>query len=338
MEKGRPQRDADSDRPPTWQIAMQRAIRSVDALLEYLQLTPEQVPELERDSAFPLLVPWEFVQRMRPGEPRDPLLLQVLPSLQERVAATGYVRDPVGDGECSPASGLLHKYASRVLLVASGMCAVHCRYCFRRHYPYDESPTTGDQWKAALDYVASHPEIDEVILSGGDPLSLGNARLSQLVGSIASIPHVRRLRVHTRFPVMIPQRIDEELLGLLESVRLRSWFVLHINHAHELDASLIHACDQLRRAGVVVLNQAVLLRGINDTIDSQFALCRDLINAGIQPYYLHQLDRVVGAAHWECDEALGHEIVQGLRERLPGYAVPRFVREVAGELSKTLLR
>jgi len=277
------------------------------------------------------------VAKMQLGNPQDPLLLQVLPVAQERERPVGFVDDPVGDREVQTASGMLQKYAGRVLLIASGMCAVHCRYCFRRHYPYDASPKSQAAWSEAFEGIARDASIEEVILSGGDPLSLGNGRLSQWMDQLESIPHVQRLRWHTRFPVVLPSRIDEALCERIGRSRLSMWMVLHINHPREIDSELRAAIARLKRRGVSMLNQAVLLRGINDSLEVQRLLCRDLVNAGVQPYYLHQLDPVVGAAHFQCDPQLGETLVRALREELSGYAVPRFVQEIPGRQSKTLL-
>jgi EF-P beta-lysylation protein EpmB len=324
-------------RATNWQSALQGAVRSVDELLSLLQLRFEDVPDCDRESGFPLLVPREYIARMHPRDPRDPLLLQVLPRGLENSFASGFVSDPVGDLTSEAAPGLLHKYPSRVLMIATGICAVHCRYCFRRHFPYEETPKSFADWQPALRAIAEDSSVEEVILSGGDPLSLGNARLQQLVHAIDSIPHVRRLRFHTRFPLMIPSRIDEGFLELLRQTRLATLMVWHINHANEIDEHVTEAVGELRRAGVQLLNQSVLLRGINDSLDSQCLLSLRLVDIGILPYYLHQLDRVEGAAHFECSVDTGLALVAAMRERLPGYAVPRFVREIPGESSKTLL-
>ncbi|MBM3966471.1 MAG: EF-P beta-lysylation protein EpmB [Planctomycetes bacterium] len=322
-----------------WQRSMQNAVRSVPELLECLALRPEDFPgPVDLENPFPLFVPREFIARMNPGDPLDPLLLQILPTSEERIQTPGYQRDPVGDEYVERAPGLLHKYTSRVLMIASGLCAVHCRYCFRRHFPYDESPKSNEQWQRAIDLIASDPSIREVILSGGDPLSLGNQRLKGLGNTIESIEHVQRLRIHTRFPVMIPNRIDSEFCDWIASSRLSCWVVLHINHANEIDQALTRAIRALKLAGASVLNQAVLLRGINDTVVLQRNLCERLIDVGVQPYYLHQLDHVEGAAHFETPLVVGEQIIDELRKLLPGYAVPRLVREVSGEPHKTLLR
>ena len=327
---------------PTWQSALREAVRSVDELLELLDLSPDQLPSLDRSPDFPLLVPREYVQRMERSNPQDPLLLQVLPLAQEYQQYPGFEIDAVGDSASIRQPGLLHKYQSRALLIATGLCAVHCRYCFRRHYPYEDSPKSLAHWEDSIRYIADNPQIDEVILSGGDPLSLGNAKLFGLIEKITSIDHVTRLRIHTRFPVMIPHRIDTEFVDRLvaiftSQIHKSAWLVLHVNHANEIDRALAQACLKLRRSGAVLLNQAVLLRGINDSFEAQRDLCKKLSDIGVLPYYLHQLDRVHGTAHFECDQQQGESLVARLRSELSGYAVPRFVKEIAGENSKTLI-
>jgi EF-P beta-lysylation protein EpmB len=322
----------------SWKLSLQQAIRSLGELLDVVDLSRDQLPPLDESPDFPLLVPREFAARMKRGDPSDPLLLQVLPLASERESVAGYSDDAVGDSNATKSPGLIHKYPTRALLVASGMCAVNCRYCFRRHFPYDEAPKSLIQWHEALGYIAEHPQIQEVILSGGDPLSLGNSKLFELLRAANQISHVQRIRIHTRFPVMIPSRIDTEFLEEISAMERAIWMVLHINHVREIDQELCDALKGLRRAGVILMNQAVLLRGVNDTFEAQRDLCVGLVNAGVQPYYLHQLDRVGGAAHFESDVALGEQIVDRLRSELSGYAVPRFVREVAGESSKTLIR
>lgn len=322
----------------SWQQSLQRAVRKVDDLLALLDLTKEQVSTCDSENSFPLLVPREYVARMIKGDPMDPLLLQILPLGDEQLLEPGFIADPVGDSASERAPGLLHKYASRVLFIATGMCAVHCRYCFRRHYPYEEKPRSFEQWQPALQAIEGDSSIEEVILSGGDPLSLNNARLHQLIDAIEAIPHIVRLRIHTRFPLMIPNRIDDGLLELFAQSRLKTVMVWHINHSREIDDAVAASARRLQQAGVMLLNQSVLLRRVNDTLDAQIELSKRLVEIGIVPYYLHQLDRVHGAAHFECPANVGEELVNAMRERLPGYAVPRFVREVAGEPSKSLIR
>ena len=274
---------------------------------------------------------------MRPGDPADPLLRQVLPLDAEAEDHPGFSRDPVADGQASLLPGLLHKYEGRVLIVTTGACAVHCRYCFRHHFPYEQSPRTPAEWRGALQQIAADAEIREVILSGGDPLMLIDASLARLAKSLAEIPHVRRLRVHTRLPIMIPERVTDELLDWLTGTRLSPVMVIHANHAAELQGDAAAAVRRIVSAGVPTLNQAVLLRSVNDSVEVLAELSERLVDLGVIPYYLHQLDRVAGAAHFEVPVDEGLRIVEELRRTLPGYAVPRYVREVAGEPYKVAL-
>jgi EF-P beta-lysylation protein EpmB len=274
---------------------------------------------------------------MRPGDLDDPLLRQVLPLPDEQAEATGFVADPVDDAAAVRQPGMLHKYAGRVLLVTTGACAIHCRYCFRRHFPYSDAPRSLADWQPALDEIADDPSIHEVILSGGDPLMLVDHTLAALVGELASIAHLRRLRIHTRLPIVIPERVTDEMISMLQHARLTPIVVLHANHANELDDAVLAALAKFSDAGIPLLNQAVLLRGVNDSTTSQAALCEQLVNHRVLPYYLHQLDRVAGAAHFAVPRETGHHIIAELREQLPGYAVPRFVAEIPGELGKTIL-
>jgi EF-P beta-lysylation protein EpmB len=313
-------------------------IRDAATLLERLDLTPEQAgfsPAAARD--FPLRVPRAYVDRMTPGDPADPLLRQVLAIEAENDAVAGFGPDPVGESEHSPVPGVLHKYAGRALLVATGACAVHCRYCFRRHFPYQEQMATGSRLEQALAWLADRPDIDEVILSGGDPLSLSDRRLAELLGELAAIPHLRRLRIHTRLPVVEPARLTARLRALLADQRWQSVLVLHANHGRELSADLEAGLAPLRGAGVTLLNQAVLLQGVNDSADALADLGERLFAAGVLPYYLHLLDPVDGAAHFEVDEAVARSLHDQLRARLPGYLVPRLVREQSGAPAKTVL-
>jgi EF-P beta-lysylation protein EpmB len=261
----------------------------------------------------------------------------VLPLDAEAEERTGFSRDPVADRQASRLPGLLHKYEGRVLMVTTGACAVHCRYCFRRHFPYHETPRTPADWQGALERIAADKSIHEVILSGGDPLTLVDATLAQLAESIADIPHVRRLRIHTRLPIMIPERVTAALLDWLTGTRLAPVMVIHANHPAELQGSAAAAVRSIVIAGVPTLNQAVLLRGVNDSVEALAELSERLVDLGVIPYYLHQLDRVAGAAHFEVPVDEGLRIVEGLRRTLPGYAMPRYVREVAGELYKVAL-
>ena len=286
---------------------------------------------------FPLFAPLEYIRRMQPGDPGDPLLRQVLPVARELDDVPGYLADPVDDTAATRRPGLLQKYPGRVLIVATPTCAVHCRYCFRRHFDYDTTPRTMDDWQPALDQISGDPTIQEVVLSGGDPLTLPDARLEWLIERLQSIPHLRRLRLHTRLPIVIPQRVTDELVTCLRATRLTPVVVVHANHAAELDEDVAQALAQLVDAGIPVLNQSVLLRGVNDAADTLIALSLRLLDLRVLPYYLHQLDQVAGAAHFHVPIERGRELIAAMRCQLPGYAVPRYVREEPGRASKTLL-
>lgn len=325
-----------SDHPERWQRAMAEAVTDPAELIALLGLDPALVAPARRAAArFGLKVPRGFVSRMRRGDPGDPLLRQVLPLAAELEEAPGFVADPVADLASEAAPGLLRKYAGRSLLVATGACGVHCRYCFRREYPYADHAAGGGRWREAVAAIAADPSIHEAILSGGDPLSLGNARLASLVDALGDIPHLRRLRIHTRQPVVLPERVDEGLLALLRRTRLATVVVVHANHAAEIDGNVAAALAAMAGRGAMLLNQSVLLAGVNDSVESLAALSERLAEAGVLPYYLHLLDRVRGAAHFEVPEAVAVALVEELRNRLPGYLVPRLVREEAGAGSKT---
>jgi EF-P beta-lysylation protein EpmB len=317
---------------------MKDAVRDADELCRLLDL-PEEFASAARASAgqFPLFVPRGFIARMRPGDPNDPLLRQVLPVADETRDVAGFVADPVDDAAATRQPGLLQKYDGRVLLVTTGACAVHCRYCFRRSFPYETSPRSIDDWRPAIDEIASDDSIREVILSGGDPLTLVDSTLAGLIDELADIEHVRRLRVHTRLPIVIPERVTDSLVNALCGAGQATVVVVHANHVNELDEQVAAALTKLADAGFMLLNQAVLLAGVNDSVEAQAALSERLVDVRVLPYYLHQLDRVAGAAHFEVPVDKGRKIVSGLRARLPGYAVPRYVEEVAGAVSKTEL-
>ena len=321
-----------------WHQAMAQAVRDPDALIDLLEL-PESFREPARRAAglFPLLVPRSFLARIRRGDPHDPLLAQVLPLGLEETSVFGFGTDPVGDAAARQAPGLLHKYHGRALLITTGACAIHCRYCFRRHYPYGDEPKRLADWDRAFETIAADATLHEVILSGGDPLMLTDARLQALCDRIGAIPHVTRLRLHTRLPIVLPERVTPRLLEILHAAGPTPIVVVHANHAQELSGSCADALRRMVRGGLTVLNQAVLLRGVNDTLEAQASLCERLVDLGVIPYYLHQLDRVAGAAHFEVSEVTGRKLIAQLRRRLPGYAVPRYVRETAGGEYKEIL-
>ena len=315
---------------PAWQEQLSRAVRSVDELLQLLQIDPELAKIRPLQSDFPLRVPYGFIQRMAKGDSRDPLLLQVLPLAREAEEVAGFERDPLDEVDAMPTPGLLHKYQGRALLTMTGACAIHCRYCFRRHFPYtDANPVTG-HWQPAIKYLEQHPDISELILSGGDPLTLTDTRLHSLTEQLENLAHMRTLRIHTRLPIVLPERIDSGLLSWIKSQTLKVVFVVHCNHPNEIDHSVTAALEKLAAAGVTLLNQSVLLRDINDSAATLARLSECLFAAGVLPYYLHQMDRVKGAAHFEVGVERAREIMTRLRATLPGYLLPRLVQEIPG--------
>ncbi|MEJ2362237.1 MAG: EF-P beta-lysylation protein EpmB [Gammaproteobacteria bacterium] len=324
--------------PTAWQTALAQAIRDPARLLQELRLPIALLPAAQAAARqFPLRVTRSYLRRIRPGDPQDPLLRQVLPLAEECVSAPDAVTDPVGDLNAMPSPGLLHKYHGRALLVATGACAIHCRYCFRRHFPYARSNPLHQHRQASLDYLREHPEVEELILSGGDPLSLSDAQLSSWIRDCETIPHLQTLRLHTRLPVVLPERVDDALCHWLTHTRLQKVIVLHVNHALEIDAEVVEAIQALHRCGATLLNQSVLLRGVNDSIETLAQLSRTLFNHGILPYYLHQFDPVQGAMHFAVPASEGQALMSRLRDRLPGYLVPRYVQEIPGMAAKSPL-
>jgi EF-P beta-lysylation protein EpmB len=317
---------------------MAAAITSAEALVATLGLEPALIePARTAAAKFRLRVPRSYVARMRHGDANDPLLRQVLPISQELEPVPHYGADPLGESAALRAPGLLQKYRGRALLITTSACAIHCRYCFRREFPYAEQTSEAARFSEAVAQIARDPSIEEVLLSGGDPLSLSDARLTSLTDALTRIPHVRRLRVHTRQPIVLPSRVDAGLIAWLSGIKLPMVFVLHTNHPNEIDASVRDACATLRAAGVTLLNQTVLLQGVNDDPGVLADLSRTLFEAGVLPYYLHALDRVSGAAHFAIPDARAQEIAGDLAATLPGYLVPRLVREVEGAPAKVTL-
>lgn len=322
----------------SWQAEIRLAVRDTAELCRRLELPPEFARKAVHGAAqFQVFVPPSYLARIEPGIPHDPLLRQVLPLWEEGQMVDGFSTDPVGDAPATLHPGVLQKYRGRALLIATGSCAVHCRYCFRRHFPYEEAPHSEAAWDSALAAIAADPSITEIILSGGDPLMLVDSRLALLVKKIAELPQVVRLRIHTRLPIMVPRRVTDELLQMLSTTRPTSVMVIHANHVRELAEDVAEALEKLRGVKIMLLNQAVLLRGVNDSVDAQRELSERLVTLGVLPYYLHQLDRVAGAAHFEVPIAEGKQIVSELRLQLPGYMVPRYVQEIAGEANKTII-
>ena len=293
-----------------------------------------QRQQLSKAPRFPLNLPLRLAQKIPKKTLSDPILLQFLPTIQEGIPVEGFLADPVEDSSFQVAPKLLHKYEGRALLVCTGACVMNCRFCFRQNFDYTVVDKT---FTEELKAIAQDSSIKEVILSGGDPLSLSDRSLQYLLQSISAIPHVKRIRFHTRFPIGIPERIDESFLNLLKQTPVQIWFILHTNHARELDVDVLSHLKKMQSLGVVLLSQTVLLRGVNDNITALKSLCETLVDHGIFPYYLHQLDRVRGAAHFEVSEEEGRALIAELSKQISGYAVPKYVREIPGEPGKTLL-
>jgi EF-P beta-lysylation protein EpmB len=323
---------------PSWQQELAQAITEPRELLQVLGLDPALAAgALAATSGFRLRVPRGFVRRMRHADPADPLLLQVLPGARELLEQPGFLSDPLAEASATRAPGLLQKYHGRALLITTGACAVHCRYCFRREFPYEAASGIGPRWQQALEAIRADPAIEEIILSGGDPLVLADERLRALTDALRTLPQLRRLRVHTRVPIVLPERVDAGLVNWLQGLPWPSVIVLHCNHANEIDEPVRAAAQRLRAAGATLLNQSVLLAGVNDSLAALEELSAALWSAQILPYYLHLLDRVRGTAHFEVSEARGRALMAALTARLPGYLVPRLVRETPGEPAKTVL-
>ncbi|WP_436873997.1 EF-P beta-lysylation protein EpmB [Kosakonia sacchari] len=321
-----------------WLIQLADVITDPDELLRLLKIDTDEnlIAGGAAKRLFPLRVPRAFAARMQPGNPHDPLLRQVLTSQEEFIAAPGFSPDPL-DEQSSVVPGLLHKYRNRALLLVKGGCAVNCRYCFRRHFPYADNQGNKRNWQGALDYIAVHPELDEIIFSGGDPLMAKDHELDWLLAQLEAIPHIKRLRIHSRLPIVIPARITDTLSARFARSSLQILLVNHINHAQEIGDDFRHAMAQLRQANVTLLNQSVLLRGVNDNAQTLADLSNALFDAGVMPYYLHVLDKVQGAAHFMVSDDEARTIMRELLTLVSGYMVPKLAREIGGEPSKTPL-
>ena len=318
-----------------WQESLARSITDVRELCEILKIRPTTA--LLDKCSFPLRISREYVSRIKPGDEEDPLLKQILPISAELADEEGYTTDPLAEFSVNPVPGLLHKYQSRVLLTVAGSCAINCRFCFRRHFPYSENNPGTQGWKEAINYIAADSKIDEVIFSGGDPLMLKDQYLSDLAHELNQIPHLKRLRIHTRLPIMIPSRINDDFFRWATQQRLQTVMVLHTNHSREIDEEVSAALGRLRAHQIPLLNQAVLLRGVNDQAQSLIELSQTLFSNGVIPYYLHLLDKVAGTAHFAVSEKRALELIQAMTEQMSGYLVPKLAREVAGEKSKHVI-
>jgi len=319
----------------SWQQELANVVTDPKVLLEILNIAPENyLQHFKARQLFPVRVPRPFIERMKRGDINDPLLKQVMPLTQEFIVTDGFVDDPLEEHD-TVAEGLLHKYKHRVLMIVKAGCAINCRYCFRRHFPYADNSPNKARWQEALTYIAQHDEISEVIFSGGDPLMASDEHLTWLIKKIEDIPHVRRLRLHTRLPVVIPQRITAGLVEQLKTSRLKATLVLHINHPNEISQVLADALEPLREARIPLFNQSVLLKEINDDANVLAQLSEALFDVGIQPYYLHMFDPVQGAAHFDVAETDAINIVKQTMAILPGFLMPKLVREIAGQANKT---
>ena len=322
---------------PTWQKELTNAVKNPQQLLKMLEI--EQSNALLGQFArkqFPMLVPLPFIKRMQKGNINDPLLKQVLPIIDEELLSEGFTTDPLGE-QNNQQQGLLHKYKSRVLIILKTACAVNCRYCFRRHFPYAENSINKAQLNDIITYIQQHPDVNEVILSGGDPLMCKDKQLFELISQLEALPQLTRLRIHSRLPVVLPSRITPALINHLQKSKLKIVMVLHINHSQEIDHEFAQAMKRCHQAGIQLLNQSVLLRGVNDNVESLVSLSEALFSVNILPYYLFLLDKVQGAAHFDIEEKQAQQLHQKMQIELPGYLVPRLSREIAGQQSKTLI-
>lgn len=318
-----------------WQKELANVITCPKVLLEMVGLS-SQVHEndIKARSLFPVRVPVPFIKKMRYGDANDPLLLQVMPRHQEFIEKTGFNKDPLEEQNNSQ-PGLLHKYKSRVLVMFKTGCAVNCRYCFRRHFPYQENQLNKRSLLDALEYIKADSNINEVILSGGDPLMAKDDAVSWFMDELEQLPQIKRMRIHSRLPVVIPARITDELCARFAQSPLKIVFINHINHANEIDDDFKAAMQKLKKAGVTLFNQAVILKDVNDSSSAQIALSEALFDADILPYYLFLLDKVAGASHFDIDESQAREIMAEMLNALPGFLVPKLVREIGGQKSKT---
>ncbi len=321
-----------------WQQEYKSSVTNIEELCQILELKVDQLPiNLTSQQSFKLRAPKSYLQRIQKSNPNDPLLLQILPTIYEQQKVSGFIKDPVGDLQSVKSTGLLQKYKGRALLLATSLCAIHCRYCFRRYFPYSVQNPRHDSWQQALHELEYDSSIHEVILSGGDPLVLSDSELSELIKKISSIQHIKRVRIHTRLPVVIPSRICDELLDWIKTSPTKIIIVLHINHPQEINQELHDRLQQLTDINCTLLNQSVLLRNINDEPSTLVALSEALFGSGVLPYYLHLLDKVEGAAHFDVPKTQACKLMQVVAKHLPGYLVPKLVEELPGRHAKSLI-
>lgn len=318
----------------TWKQLLKQNFRDWHKLADFLELTDDQRKIILQQPRFPLNLPLRLANKITKGTLQDPILSQFLPIIDENKSQPGFVKDPTAEETFRSAPKLLHKYEGRALLVCSSVCVMNCRFCFRQNFPYEVNEKS---FAKEIELISQDSSIHEVILSGGDPLSLSDPFLKRILQDIETIPHINRIRFHTRFPIGIPERIDSSFISLLAEVTKQIWFVIHVNHPRELDSDILSKMRELRKLGIIILNQNVLLRGVNDDVQTLKTLFEQLVDNGIVPYYLHQLDRVQGIGHFEVEESKGKELIQAVAALLPGYAIPKYVREIPGEPSKTFL-
>ncbi|MDD2801030.1 MAG: EF-P beta-lysylation protein EpmB [Methylococcales bacterium] len=321
-----------------WQQQLSEAFNSIDDLCHYLHLPIDALPVSNVAATnFPIRVPLSFAACMEKGNPDDPLLKQVLPTQEELIAYPGFNNDPVGDLKATAQTGVIHKYHGRVLLINTGSCAINCRYCFRRNFPYSELQLSKQSELAAINYIRQDRSLSEVILSGGDPLLLNDARLAKLLEQLDDIEHIKRIRIHSRLPIVLPARITDEFIKTLQKSSKQIVIVVHCNHANEINNRVITAFNTLKAHGITLFNQSVLLKGVNDQVDTLCALSEKLFHHGVIPYYLHLLDKAAGTGHFEISETQAVELIKEVQATLPGYLVPKLVKEVAGQNSKQIV-
>ncbi|TAK61413.1 EF-P beta-lysylation protein EpmB [Methylobacter sp.] len=318
-----------------WQQQLAEAFNNIEVLCRYLNLSQDDLPiSAAAAENFSLRVPLSFAACIEKGNPHDPLLRQVLPINDELSAYPGFSNDPVGDLASATQSGILHKYHGRVLLINTGSCAINCRYCFRRNFPYADLQINRQKENAAIQTIQNDTDISEVILSGGDPLLLSDSRLSSLIQQLNNIEHVQRIRIHSRLPIVLPSRITDAFINILKQSPKQIIIITHCNHANEINNRVIAACNSLKNSGITLFNQAVLLKGVNDNVEVLYELSEQLFRHGIIPYYLHLLDKATGTGHFEVPEAEALALIRQVQAILPGYLVPKLVKEQAGASSK----